>query len=244
MSATHSSQSDELGSGHVFPLLYNLVYCSRATSLMDDTEVTRILDSARRRNPAQGITGLLVFGSGIFFQWLEGPRDNVTQLMDLLKADPRHDSIVELTADEEVRERLFPDWDMEFVAAEDIRDVLLDALDETPDGKSAEALRSMLEELDSGPIEQSRRSLIGGFLAFVVPLLLEHPARAEFTRQPRHPPVRPEPCAGHPPPDSPARRGGAQGSPDRCSRSIPARRHLPRPAPSAADRCRPPARTA
>ena len=64
MSATHFSQSDELGSGHVFPLLYNLVYCSRATSLMDDAEVKRILDSAHRRNPAQGITGLLVYGSG------------------------------------------------------------------------------------------------------------------------------------------------------------------------------------
>jgi len=153
MSATHFSQSDELGSGHAFPLLYNLVYCSRATSLMDDAEVKRILDSAHRRNPAQGITGLLVYGSGIFFQWLEGPRDNVTQLMTLLRADPRHDTIVELTADEEVRERLFPNWDMEFVAAEDIRDVLLDALDETQDAKSTEALRSMLEELDSGRLK-------------------------------------------------------------------------------------------
>lgn len=152
MSVTHFSQSDELGSGHAFPLLYNLVYCSRATSLMDDAEVTRILDSARRRNSAQGITGLLVFGSGIFFQWLEGPRDNVTQLMATLKTDPRHDTIVELTADEEVRERLFPNWDMEFVAAGDIRDVLLDALAETPDAKSAAALRSMLEELDSGQL--------------------------------------------------------------------------------------------
>ncbi|MCK7493892.1 MAG: BLUF domain-containing protein [Comamonadaceae bacterium] len=75
--------------------------------------VDRIIESSRRRNPEQGITGMLVFGSGIFFQWLEGPRDNVTQLMAVLRADPRHENVVQLSEIEEVRERLFPDWDME-----------------------------------------------------------------------------------------------------------------------------------
>ena len=36
-------------------------------------------------------------------------------LMDRLKADPRHENVVMLTESEEVRERLFPNWDMELV---------------------------------------------------------------------------------------------------------------------------------
>ena len=152
MNATHHPQSDEPISGHAHPLLYNLVYCSRAAPGIDDAAVAQIIATSRRRNPEQGITGLLVFGSGIFFQWLEGPRDNVTRLMATLKADPRHEDVVSLSEVEEVRERLFPDWDMELVTTADIRDVLVDALDEARDGKNADALRGLLQQLDSGQI--------------------------------------------------------------------------------------------
>lgn len=152
MSTTHRPQSDEPLSGHAFPLLFNMVYCSRATPDIDDAAVAQIIETARRWNPAQGITGLLVFGSGIFFQWLEGPRDNVTQLMANLKKDPRHEGIVLLSSTEELRERLFPDWDMELVTGTDIRDVLLDALNEAKDEQNAAALRLLLEQLDSGQL--------------------------------------------------------------------------------------------
>lgn len=150
MSVIQPSPGDEPLSGHAFPLLYNLVYCSRATAGVDDTAVARIIESARRHNPVYGITGLLVFGSGIFFQWLEGPRDNVQQLMARLEKDPRHENVVTISEGEEVRERLFPDWDMELVTAVDIRDVLLDALSTATDARNARTLSGLLEELDSG----------------------------------------------------------------------------------------------
>ncbi|MEI7465137.1 MAG: BLUF domain-containing protein [Burkholderiales bacterium] len=145
---------DEPISGHRLPLLYNLVYCSRAAEGVDDADVDRIIESARRWNPVFGITGLLVFGSGIFFQWLEGPREHVLRLMSMLKADPRHDDVVPLSESEEVRERLFPDWDMERVTTDDIRDVLQDALDNAADPKNAEVLRLLLQHLDSGQLSQ------------------------------------------------------------------------------------------
>ena len=152
MSISPHSQGDEPLSGHAFPLLYNVVYCSRAAEGIDDAAVNSIIETARRWNPAQGITGLLVFGSGIFFQWLEGPRDNVTQLMANLKKDPRHQDIVPLSAIEEVRERLFPDWDMELVTGDDIRDVLVDALDTAKDANNIKALELLLTQLDAGQI--------------------------------------------------------------------------------------------
>ena len=109
--------------------LYSYSYCSRAAPGVDQSEVSRIIASASRHNPRQGITGLLVFGGGVFFQWLEGPRDGVRWLVDRLNADPRHDTIIPLDESEEVRDRLFPDWDMELVSPTDIREVLADALD-------------------------------------------------------------------------------------------------------------------
>ena len=68
-------------------LLHNVVYCSRITSGLAEADVQAIIATARRWNPEHGVTGMLVFGSGIFFQWLEGPRDNVMSLMSRLRAD-------------------------------------------------------------------------------------------------------------------------------------------------------------
>jgi hypothetical protein len=154
MSAISHSRGDEPVTAHAFPPLYNLVYCSRATADVDAAAVDRIIASARRWNPVYGITGLLVFGSGIFFQWLEGPREQVTGLMTKLKADQRHENVVPLSESEEVRERLFPDWDMELVSADSIRDVLQDALDTAEDPNNAEVLRGLLRHLDSGELKE------------------------------------------------------------------------------------------
>ena len=135
-------------------LLYNVVYCSRASADVDDAAVARIIETSQRRNRERGITGLLVFGSGIFFQWLEGPRDAVTQLMATLRADPRHQDVVALSETEEMRERMFSDWDMERVSPDDIRDVLTDALSSAEDPQSAEVLTLLLEHLDSGQLRE------------------------------------------------------------------------------------------
>jgi hypothetical protein len=132
------------------PLLYNIVYSSRAAAGVEATEVQRIVATAQRRNPRNGITGLLVFGSGVFLQWLEGPRDNTRALMARLQADPRHDTLVVISESEECRERLFPDWDMELVDAEDIHAVLVDALDQVRDPKSGAALRALIARVDPG----------------------------------------------------------------------------------------------
>lgn len=150
MNTRPTEQADEPLPGQNPPLLYNLVYCSRASGGVDNAAVDQIIETSRRYNPARSITGLLVFGSGIFFQWLEGPRDSVLALLALLKKDPRHHTVVLLTSGEEVRERLFPDWDMELVTADAVRDVLVDALDSAQDPKNAESLRELLQQLDTG----------------------------------------------------------------------------------------------
>ena len=132
--------------------IHHIVYCSQAVQHMDKEALDKIITTAKHHNPRFGITGLLVFGSGIFFQWLEGPKDTVTSLFKIISADPRHTDVVLLTKEDEFRERLFPNWDMELVAAEDISTVLEDAMHEASDPSKKNTLSNMLKELNKSPL--------------------------------------------------------------------------------------------
>jgi hypothetical protein len=145
-------EADEPLAGGALPRLCHIVYCSRSAAGVDDAAVQLIVQAARRNNPRHGITGLLVFGSGMFFQWIEGPPSSIRQLMANIKSDPRHEGVVELSETEEERERMFPDWAMELVTPDDIREVLLDAQANAADAQSVEALGAMLVRLESGPL--------------------------------------------------------------------------------------------
>ena len=147
MSPIYASQNDEGQSGRS---IHNLVYCSQASAALDKDAIARIIATARHHNPRLGITGLLVYGQGIFFQWLEGPHDNVSQLLARISADPRHTNVVVLSQEDEIRDRLFPEWDMEWVQAADIREVLDDALHQSSDDKQKRMLSLMLLEIESG----------------------------------------------------------------------------------------------
>ena len=132
--------------------LHNIVYCSRAAHGVDKEALEKIIATARHHNPRFGITGLLVFGSGVFFQWLEGPKDNVTSLFKMISADARHSDVVLLTQVDEFRERLLPNWDMELVEAEDISAVLEDAMHEATDPRQKDTLSNMLRELNKSAL--------------------------------------------------------------------------------------------
>ena len=142
-------QNDE---GQTVKSLHNIVYCSRAVHGVDKEALEKIITTARHHNPRFGITGLLVFGSGVFFQWLEGPKDNVTSLFKMISADARHSDVVLLTQEDEFRERLFPNWDMELVEAEDISAVLEDAMHEATDPRQKDTLSNMLRELNKSAL--------------------------------------------------------------------------------------------
>ncbi|MGI4881092.1 MAG: BLUF domain-containing protein [Janthinobacterium lividum] len=140
------------------PMLYTFVYCSRAAEGVEDGEVDRIVEAAQRNNLARGITGVLVFGNGVFFQWIEGPVAQMQDLIASLRDDPRHYDVVALDWSEEKRERLYPDWEMEQVKADDIRSVLQDALGSAEDEINVAALRRILAHLDAEPLDTLGRS--------------------------------------------------------------------------------------
>jgi len=135
------------------PILCTFVYCSRAAEGVDDAAVERIIEWSQSSNAAREITGVLVFGSGVFFQWIEGPPAQVEKLAASLHGDPRHHDIVTLDRSVEKRARLYPNWEMELVGADDIRAVLQEALENAEDENNIEALRRILAHLDLAPLE-------------------------------------------------------------------------------------------
>mgnify|MGYP001315726045 FL=1 len=142
-------QYDEPGGALGDSLLLNFVYCSQVSEGVGSADVDNIIATSRRRNRVKGITGVLVFGSGVFFQWIEGPRAEVMSLVKRIETDSRHEMMVTLSTDEEIRERIFPTWDMELVGAEDIQEVLRDALQTTQDKRSIDALQLLLDNLET-----------------------------------------------------------------------------------------------
>ena len=142
-------QHDEPQGASNESLLFNLVYCSQASKGVENADVDTIIATSRRRNPVLGITGVLVFGGGVFFQWIEGPKAEVMGLVKLIEADPRHELFVILSTDEEVRERIFPTWDMELVGIENIQEVLQDAIETACEQKSIDALQLLLDRLQT-----------------------------------------------------------------------------------------------
>jgi hypothetical protein len=140
-------------------LLFSLVYCSHATANFTASDLHQLLSVAQRNNASHQITGWLVYSSGIFFQWIEGSRGHVKTLMAVIAADPRHDSIVVLSEAEEVRERLFAEWDMELVSTEEIREVLVDASGASKDPNTVGALHGLINQLDAHSTASAQRPL-------------------------------------------------------------------------------------
>lgn len=90
-----------------------LVYISSAVRLMKDNELAQILQAARRHNPANGITGVLLYRDGNFIQVLEGEPAQVEATFARIERDPRHRQVLVLSRETQVA-RVFEHWTMGF----------------------------------------------------------------------------------------------------------------------------------
>lgn len=91
--------------------LASIVYRSRAVKPLTDYDLYELVQAAQRKNSADSITGLMLYDEGQFYQWVEGPAENVMRLMRTIKRDPRHTDI-EILSDKTTTERQFGDWKM------------------------------------------------------------------------------------------------------------------------------------
>jgi hypothetical protein len=93
--------------------LIRLIYASSLVEPMSKADIAQILAASQRRNSGLGITGYLCVSATHALQCLEGDRDAVNGLYNLIATDSRHASVTLLRYIETWR-RLFPVWDMGF----------------------------------------------------------------------------------------------------------------------------------
>ncbi|MBV7257671.1 BLUF domain-containing protein [Pacificimonas sp. WHA3] len=90
-----------------------LIYISTTQGDHADGELEAILSSARSRNRADGISGLLLFNGLRFLQVLEGSATAIERTYRRIAEDRRHRSIVVL-GDRTIESPEFGDWSMAF----------------------------------------------------------------------------------------------------------------------------------
>ena len=95
-------------------MLVRLLYVSKEIAEQPSKFAESNLERFRKNNQANEITGVLCGGEGIFLQVLEGERSAVNRLFASICRDQRHADI-ELLHFEEVAERVFYAWSMDYI---------------------------------------------------------------------------------------------------------------------------------
>lgn len=91
--------------------MYRLIYASTARSDLDEAGLRQIVETARRNNAANGISGMLLYMDGNFIQLLEGDKPVVEATFSRIEADERHRGVIVLDG-RDAGARVFENWSM------------------------------------------------------------------------------------------------------------------------------------
>ncbi|MGA3040118.1 MAG: BLUF domain-containing protein [Bryobacteraceae bacterium] len=91
-----------------------IVYASAAAQPFTRQDLIELLKTARQRNHAADISGMLLYHSGSFLQVLEGPDEDVEALYAKIRKDPRHTNFLLLLRGT-IQNKEFENWSMGFV---------------------------------------------------------------------------------------------------------------------------------
>ncbi len=99
--------------------LCRILYCSKNLISYEENQqekmLSNILQTARRKNPEQNVTGALFYNSGYFAQVLEGPKKSIEKVFERIQQDERHGDVTVLECSE-CETRDFGEWSMAHVA--------------------------------------------------------------------------------------------------------------------------------
>ena len=98
--------------------IVQLVYASRISGHLGETEIEKLLRQCVHNNQAAGVTGFLLFDGACFLQLLEGSPQCVDDLYRLIENDPRHRDSQALIR-QEVASREFSCWSMAYLFVRD-----------------------------------------------------------------------------------------------------------------------------
>ena len=91
--------------------LIQLIYISYSKGFFDQQQLSELLAVCKKENSKHGITGLLLYKSGVFMQVIEGERAEIEQLYKNIENDDSHTGII-LLIKESISNRELPDWSM------------------------------------------------------------------------------------------------------------------------------------
>jgi hypothetical protein len=132
--------------------LVRLLYCSESVGPLTLDTVHQILHTAKKRNPAAGITGFLCFDSQHFLQALEGPATAVNRIYRAISRDARHTNVT-LLGYGEIPARAFPQWamgDADLAQVErNVLEHLTNQLDFLPAALKADQALALLSHLEA-----------------------------------------------------------------------------------------------
>ncbi len=97
------------------PSLIHCVYCSASIRPFSAADLAKLLLLARQNNARAGLTGMLLYAEGSFFQVLEGQMEAVDALYSEIELDTRHAKVTKIIQ-EPIQRRVFDDWTMGFSA--------------------------------------------------------------------------------------------------------------------------------
>jgi hypothetical protein len=94
--------------------IYHLAYVSTESEPFSQLDLVELLAVARNANAERGVTGLLLYREGCFYQVLEGNEFAVNKTFNDIERDPRHHAVrVLFKGESESRE--FAEWQMGFL---------------------------------------------------------------------------------------------------------------------------------
>jgi hypothetical protein len=118
-----------------------IIYISTARNeYPEDGLIRQVLETSRRNNARDGLSGLLLVGGRRFLQVLEGPKNALDRTFARIKQDPRHFALVEL-ARRPISEPSFGDWSMGY---EEEPQALLPQVERLTNGVSDPSLKAQL----------------------------------------------------------------------------------------------------
>lgn len=132
-------------------MLKRLKYISRFAGALSTKDIRAIVEVSQRNNFRDGITGALTATGGVFFQIIEGPREEVEQLYRKILMDARHTEVMCLRSEDNCPTRLFPNWSMRHIPLDEESESGMERVKELmePIRETMQLLQEQSSELES-----------------------------------------------------------------------------------------------
>lgn len=104
--------------------LGQMLVCSHARGEPAEKYLKMLHDVCAANNRNRGLSGVLLYGSGVFVHWLEGSNEYLDEAWAAIAKDDRHEKISVLWHSTNAPERLFGDWTMGLRSPMVARDLL------------------------------------------------------------------------------------------------------------------------